>query len=446
MFLAGVEDKKSCKNPRTSRSRVEGSVAGQKIRRRRSMRNLGRIGIVAALFFAFAAWHGVLAAGGPSQAEGGPYRVLAPIESGNLLLFPVVRAEGKSQAETPFITLDEGLKSGEVEVTEAGRAQGLVRPRNGGGAFTGFPYRGDQVNTLVLVNHSKRPLLLLAGEVVTGGKQDRIVAKDRIVPADSDPIDLSVFCIEPGRWTGSSDTFGSSAGSAAKSFMVQPVVRERAMVDQDQQQVWNSVHGAIAQMEAAAAPPESGTVAEGFVRGAPAPLALGTTSYAKVMENSMVSKKVDEAAAQVMSAREQALAKLRDEHAVGVVVAVRGEIVWADLFADTDLLARYWTKLIRSYAAESLTDEGDHAAPTVADAQRFLEAPTTGTESSAGEVGIYRYQELKSDGAETFVLESLLPGTGYDVHISKMRLRGEARFGAKPHPVYPPPIFRPQVY
>ncbi|MEI9970328.1 MAG: DUF6569 family protein [Terracidiphilus sp.] len=59
---------------------------------------------------------------------------------------------------------------------------------------------GDEVNTLVLVNHSKRPLLLLAGEIVTGGKQDRIVAKDRIVPADADPIDLGVFCIEPGRW------------------------------------------------------------------------------------------------------------------------------------------------------------------------------------------------------------------------------------------------------
>ena len=63
------------------------------------------------------------------QGEGGPYRVLAPIESGNLLLFPVVRADGKSTGETPFITLDEGLKSGEVEVTEAGRARGLVRPQ-----------------------------------------------------------------------------------------------------------------------------------------------------------------------------------------------------------------------------------------------------------------------------------------------------------------------------
>lgn len=412
------------------------------------MKNLGRFGVLAALIFALAAWQygtGVKAAGGPSQAEGGPYRVLAPIESGDLLLFPVVRAEGKSQAETPFITLDEGLKSGEVEVTEAGRVSGLVRPRNGGGPFPAYPYRGDQVNTLVLVNHSKRPLLLLAGEVVTGGKQDRIVAKDRIVPADADPIDLSVFCIEPGRWTGSSDVFGASAGSAAKSFMVQPGVRERAMVDQDQQQVWNSVHGAIAQMEVAAAPP-SGTAVEGFGRGAGAPLALGTTSYAKVMESPAVSEKVDQAAAQAMSAHEQVLAKLRDEHAVGVVVAVHGEIVWADLFANTDLLSRYWTKLIRSYAAESLTDEGDHAAPTVADAQRFLEAPATGTENSAGEVGVYRYRELKSDGAETFVLESLLPGAEYDVHVSKMKLRGEERRIVKPHPIYPPGIFRPEVY
>ena len=151
----------------------------------------------------------------------------------------------------------------------------------------------------MLVNHSKRPLLLLAGEIVTGGKQDRIVAKDRIVPADADPIDLSVFCIEPGRWTESSATFGASAKSAANSFMVQPEVRERAMVDQDQQQVWNSVHGAISQMEA-------GGGAAGFEarqsagRTRSVPRALGTTSYAKAMQNAAVSQKVDEAAAPVM--------------------------------------------------------------------------------------------------------------------------------------------------
>jgi len=382
----------------------------------------------------------VKAAGGPGEGASSPYRVLAPIESGNLILFPVVRADGKSTVETPFITLDEGLKSGDVEVTEAGRARGLVRPR--GTAEPQNAYRGDEVNTLVLVNHSKRPLLLLAGEVVTGGKQDRIVAKDRIVPADADPIDLSVFCIEPGRWTESSPEFGASDKSAAHSFMVQPAVRERAMVDQDQQQVWDSVHGTMSKMEAAAAPPAPASTYRGggVMYDTAPPMSLGTTSYAKMMENPAISQKVDEAAAPVMKAREEVLAKLRDEHAVGVVVAVRGEIVWADLFASTDLLARYWTKLVRSYAAESLTEGENHVAPSVADAQHFLDMPSGGTENSEGEVGIYRYRELKSGNAETFVLESLLPGTGYDVHISKMELIEEARRAPKPRPIRPHPM------
>ena len=73
----------------------------------------------------------------------------------------------------------------------------------------------------------------------------------------------------------------------------------------------------------------------------------------------------------------------------------------------------------------------DHPAATLADAQRFLDAPSGGTENSEGEVGIYRYRELNGQ-TETFVLESLLPGTGYDVHLSKMKLRGEGEPERKP--------------
>ena len=271
------------------------------------MKNLGRIGLAGALLLAFAAFEqgsGVKAAGGPQEPENGPYRVLAPIESGNLLLFPVVRANSKSgvpgdrslslgwksPGATPFLTLDEGIKSGEVEVTEAGKARGLVRQRGSVGVppyqddrYRGAPqpdedtYRGDQVNTLVLVNHSDKPLLLLAGEIVTGGKQDRVIAKDRIVPAGADPIDLSVFCIEPGRWTESSPTFGAAAKASSHSFMVQPSVREKAMVAKDQQQVWSSVRGSISQMYAAAPwlrPQEVLTAADREVRATTVPRAL----------------------------------------------------------------------------------------------------------------------------------------------------------------------------
>lgn len=405
------------------------------------MINFRKIGLTAASVLALTMYEqgnsAMAAAGaaGPVESPGGPYRVLNPIQSGGLLLFPVVRTAGKSPSETPFTTLDEGIRNGEVEVTEAGRVQGMYRPRNG--RPTPYPdqrYRGDQVNTLVLINNSGKPLLMLAGEIVTGGKQDRVIAKDRIVPAGADPIDLSVFCIEPGRWTESSATFGAAAKAPAQGFMVQPAVRQRAMVDKDQQQVWNSVHGAIAQMEVAAAPPSAGA--------SPNTIFRSTTSYAKVMQSGEVSKQVDQAAAPIMKAREDILAQLRQEHAVGVIVAVRGEIIWADLFANTDLLSRYWTKLVRSYAAESLADAEKHQPATIAEAQHFLDAPTTGTETSEGSVDVYRYRELKSGGAETFILESFLPGTNYDVHISKMKLHNQDRANPKLHPIYESPIYR----
>ena len=392
------------------------------------------VGAVLITGFALNEVNHVRAAAGPTEQPHSSYRVLAPIESGNLLLFPVVQSV-KTPA-SPFLTLDEGIKSGQVEVTEAGRVRGLVRPRPAqgridDGVLRPFPsppqYRGDQVNTLVLVNNSNRPLLLLAGEIVTGGKQDRVIAKDRIVPAGNDPIDLGVFCIEPGRWTEDTATFRGSAKAPAQSMMVQPTVRAKATVEKDQQEVWNSVHGTIAAALAAPTPTSSGIAVAG-----PQPVfsdlnSLGTTSYARAMQSTAVSEKVDDAAAPVMKSRERVLEKLREEHAVGVVVAVHGEIVWADIFSDTDLLARYWTKLVRSYAAESLLGAETHAASTVADAQRFLDAPSGGTETSIGDLGVYRYRELRSGGTETFVLESLLPGTEYDVHISKLKLRGDVR-------------------
>ena len=145
------------------------------------------------------------------------YKVLDPIRHGNLTIFPVVAA--KTYPTNEFLTLDEGLRSGEVVVTEAGSVQGLIRRHN-----RPIPhYDGAEVNKLVLVNNSARPLLLLAGEIVTGGKQDRVIGKDRIVAPESDPVDLNVFCVEPGRWTATKANFGSYDAA-----MAQPAVRARA--------------------------------------------------------------------------------------------------------------------------------------------------------------------------------------------------------------------------
>src|SRR5947209_4161606 len=164
----------------------------------------------------------------PVTAEAGTdainsdFKVLAPISHGSLTIFPVVAA--KVHDTSGFLTLDEGIRSGEVTVTEVGKINSMIRRR------PPIPVQsGAQVNRLMLVNNSKLPLILLAGEVVTGGQQDRVVGKDRIVPAESDPVDLSVFCVEHGRWTESAPKFSTNG-----SVMVQPSVRKQAMAAKDQ--------------------------------------------------------------------------------------------------------------------------------------------------------------------------------------------------------------------
>ena len=64
-------------------------------------------------------------AGEATSASG--YKVLEPIRHGNLTVFPVVAARSHDTQE--FLTLDEGLRSGEVIVTESGSVQPLMRRR-----------------------------------------------------------------------------------------------------------------------------------------------------------------------------------------------------------------------------------------------------------------------------------------------------------------------------
>ncbi len=66
------------------------------------------------------------AVAGPA-AKGEGYRVLDPIQSGDLTLYPVVQAaESAEAAHWRYLTLDEGLRSGDVVIEEAGKARGLV--------------------------------------------------------------------------------------------------------------------------------------------------------------------------------------------------------------------------------------------------------------------------------------------------------------------------------
>jgi hypothetical protein len=370
---------------------------------------LSLLAILAALLSGVA----LMAMVGPGDTGGSPvvtgdYKILEPISHGDLTIFPVVST--KVHDTSQFITLDEGIRSGEVVVAEVGNLHSTMRRRP---PYVQRPYTGAEVNRLVLVNNSKHPLILLAGEVVTGGKQDRVVGKDRIVPAESDPVDLSVFCVEHGRWTESSTNFGTKG-----SVMLQPSVRMKAMADQDQQKVWDEVGRSKAQMsaKAAAAPPKAGSAEYSYNMQQ----LDSTSSYAKARDNAVVKQQVDQIVEPMRKSYESVIKQLRNQNAIGVVVAVKGRIVWADMFASGSLLDKYWPKLLDSYATEAMTASGSRADVSMKDAQAFLDNWQARHEVVDSEPGLYRQRELIGDKFKAFQLTSLLAKAPFDVHLSKM--------------------------
>src|SRR5260370_18940138 len=92
----------------------------------------------------------------PPPPPEGDWRILDPVNYENISLFPVV---GGSQDTSSFLTLEEGLASGEVLVTERG-AERLIRDR---GQVRPAPQYNPSAsgNQLVLINRRKRPRLLL---------------------------------------------------------------------------------------------------------------------------------------------------------------------------------------------------------------------------------------------------------------------------------------------
>jgi hypothetical protein len=346
-------------------------------------------------------------------------KVLEPIRNGSLTVFPVVAS--KSYPTGEFLTLDEGLRSGDVVVTEYGNVRGLVRRHN----MPPIQHDSAEVNRLVLINNSKRPLLLLAGEIVAGGKQDRVIGKDRIIPPESDPVDLSVFCVEPGRWVATSASFGASGATyaanpggaavgspkaSASTLMAQPSVRAKAMGDKDQAQVWAEVRKEQ----------QSVTVEVQAAAPAAADRIASTSSYAAVMENNAVKQEVDKIAKPIERDYQSLIQQLRDRKAVGVVVAVNGHVIWADVFASTELLEKYWPKLVRSYASEAVVAQTKGGKATMSEAESFLDDMQGRRETIESEPGVFRHTEIDGNGFKAFALTSLLPKTGFDVHVAKM--------------------------
>ena len=350
-------------------------------------------------------------ASGPDSASG--WRISEPITYETLTVFPVLSPQEAYTAD--FETLDTALASGEAIVAEQGDY--MRRSRNGNVGSGPAISSGPQVNQLVLVNRGKKPLLLLAGEVVSGGKQDRIIGKDRIIPVGAKPLPLDVFCVEHSRWTGGSDVF------VAAKTMVHPSVREQAAVDQDQSKVWAAVRGdtAAARAQASASTsvevtaPQISSQQLSTVVASAAP----TEGYRNIYQSAEVGPSVENLAQEIEKRFRRATSGLKGEHIVGVIVAFGGEVAWSDIFASSQLFDAYWSKLLRSYAVEALTRPAAREKVSFEDAREFLR-PATGHVREESEPGVYRWQE-RSQGRETEIqLEALEPKPPLTLHWLKV--------------------------
>jgi hypothetical protein len=371
----------------------------------------------AAMYFVFP-W----ANSAQKNAGGGAneWRVAEPVRYENLSVFPIVSRQSADTAG--FATLDEGLSSGEVVVSEGGAE--MIRRSRDGRPVPIPEQRGASVNQLVLINRGSKPLLLLAGELVSGGKQDRIIAKDRIVPPGAAPLPLDVFCVENGRWS-------SGVQFSAGKMMVHPSVREQAAITKEQDKVWAAVRNGTT---AAPAPPPpvanaGGTVempgqtsqtvivTESTLAGAMASEAP-TQSYEKLYKSREVGVPADTFAEEVQKRFDRATAKLKGESVVGVVVAYGGEVAWSDMFASPSLFERYWPKLLRSYVVEALVRPKSTEQPSVDDAREFLK-PLVGHESVETEPAIYSLRQVTEGKYVEMELEALKP-VEITLHVLKV--------------------------
>ena len=105
------------------------------------------------------------------------------IEYKNLKLIPVRRKGPANPGGADLISLNAAIRKGYVQVSERGTAS------------------TENVHWLRIKNNSKNPVFIASGELLAGGRQDRVVTNDTVLLPNGRDQYVSVMCVEENRWS-----------------------------------------------------------------------------------------------------------------------------------------------------------------------------------------------------------------------------------------------------
>jgi hypothetical protein len=221
------------------------------------------------------------------------------------------------------------------------------------------------VPVLEVENIGDNPVLILAGEILVGGKQNRILQSDLLLPPHSGARDVTAFCVEHGRWTAGGSDFKVS-GAMAPAPVRQSAAGKSA---EAQSEVWRAI-GDLAMKAGASASP--------------------TQSLHDVMEDPKAEAR---AAPKIESIRGSLGAGT-----VGMIAVANGTIYSFDLFCSAPLFEKYKDKILRAAVTGAPEPVQYFTAPAQPDVRAFLRAARDVQAIYFGSAGMGSRVELSGSG------------------------------------------------
>ncbi len=189
---------------------------------------------------------------------------------------------------------------------------------------------GSDVNLLEVINHTKKAILVNSGEIIAGGKQDRVIAETKLIPpGGSETTYLNVFCIEKGRWTKKEKSF-KYAGAADMDL------RKKIDVSARQAEVWKEIDRQFKERKLES---ESWTYNQLY----PKPT-TSDSAYLKYFIDRM---------------------KHSDSSYAGFIAVAGKRIIGCELFASTNYTLKYYTQILTSFIHSIKRRDGEPSVSTL---------------------------------------------------------------------------------